>query len=195
MKEYKFLKIGNQNIQGGALRKLSHSDLVKVVSSHDIFCIQEACLENNAGCTEIPDIPGYKCFKNLRNKGKKKRVFGGNLIYYRKEYENKYIRKLGSKYQDFLWIWVDGKYFHLPTDLYICSVYIPHENSIIHNERSLDPFKILAEETAEYERQGTIYYAGDFNSRIGELKEEWELNEPILKQPSSENTVKLLKRR
>lgn len=187
MQKYKYLKIGNQNIQGGAYNKLSHPDLVKIVHNHDIFCIQEACLENDSEGSETPEISGYKCYKNLRNKGKKKRVFGGNLIYYRAEYENKYIKKLGSKYQDFLWIWVDGKYFHLPTDLYICSVYIPHENSIIHTERTNDPFKILAEETAVYEKQGMIYYAGDFNSRTGEIMEEWELNDPILKLPSGDN--------
>ena len=64
MQKYKYLKIGNQNIQGGAYNKLSHPDLVKIVHNHDIFCIQEACLENDSEGSETPEISGYKCYKN-----------------------------------------------------------------------------------------------------------------------------------
>ena len=57
----------------------------------------------------------------------------------------------------------------------------------VHNERKVDPFKVLAEETALYQNQGMIYYAGDFNSRVGELKEEWETNDPATKNSALEN--------
>ena len=56
MEKYKFLTIGNQNIQGGAFKKLSHPELVKIVCNHDIFCIQEACLETNDSHSGIPEI-------------------------------------------------------------------------------------------------------------------------------------------
>ena len=109
------------------------------------------------------------CATKARNK-----VFGGNIMYYRKELENKHIKKLGSKYNDLLWAWLDGKYFNLPTDLYICSIYIPHEKSNVHTSRGVDPYQILAEETAEYQKKGMVLYIGDFNSRTGSLPEDWD---------------------
>ena len=172
----KTLSIGSQNVQGGIVNKLGSCEdrLYREISNHDIFCIQEAWVsENQISNKPIPEITGYKCYKNLRNKGKNTKVFGGNIIYYRKEFENKHICKLGSKYNDLLWVWLDGKHFNLPTDLYLCSVYLPHEKSIIHERRKSDPFQILAEETAEYQQKGMVMYMGDFNSRTGSLSEDW----------------------
>ncbi len=127
------LKIGCHNIQGGAKRKLSHKDVVDEICQHDIYCIQESWLHNEGyghGGGSI-DIPGYKVYKSLRKKGKKKHVFGGSLIYFKKEYEEKHVKKIQSNFQDMLWVWVDGKHFKLPCDLYLCCVYIPHEYSNI----------------------------------------------------------------
>ncbi len=173
----KTLSIGSQNIQGGIVNKLSSVDqkLYKEICKHDIFCIQEAWVseDNQVTSSPIPEVQGYLCYKNLRNKGKKTKVFGGNIVYYRKELNNKYIKKLGSKYNDFLWVWLDGKHFNLPTDLYLCSVYLPHEKSNIHDVRKVDPFQILAEETANYQQKGMIMYMGDFNSRTGSSPEDW----------------------
>ncbi len=83
------------------------------------------------------------------------------MIYYRTELHDKQIRKLGSNYNDFLWVWLDGKYFNLPADIYLCSIYVPHEKSVIHETRKSDPFQILAEETVQYQQKGMVMYMGD----------------------------------
>ncbi len=170
------LRIGSQNIQGGIVNKLSSIDdkLYIEICRHDIYCVQEAWVsEDQMSSSPIPEVKGYKCYTNLRNKGRKTRVFGGNIVYFRKEFDNKYIRKLGSNYNDFLWVWLDGKHFNLPTDLYLCSVYLPHEKSSIHDIRKSDPFQVLAEETAHYQQKGMVMYIGDFNSRTGLSPEDW----------------------
>ncbi len=140
------LSIGSQNIQGGIGKKVKslQNNLYKEICKNDVYCIQESWVsdnqenENQVGDGPIPKVRGYEHFSNLRNKGKKNRVFGGNVIYFRSEFKNKYIRKLDSKYNDFLWIWLDGEFFNLPADLYLCSVYIPHEKSVVHDTRKLD---------------------------------------------------------
>ncbi len=175
------LSIGSQNIQGGIGTKVKsfQNNLYKEICKNDVYCIQESWVsenqenDNQVGDSPIPKVRGYEHFSNLRSKGKKTRVFGGNVVYFRSEFKNKYIRKLGSKYNDFLWMWLDGEFFNLPADLYLCSVYIPHEKSVVHETRKLDPFQILAEETAQYQQKGLVMHIGDFNSRTGSLPEDW----------------------
>ncbi len=76
--------------------------------------------------------------------------------------------------EDLLWLWLDGNYFCLPSDLHIYCVYIPHENSKIYTEREINMFQTLAQETAHSQTKGMILHLGDFNSRIGNLNENWD---------------------
>ncbi len=66
-----------------------------------------------------------------------------------------------------MWVWLDGKYFDLPNDIYLCCAYIPHERSIFHEEKGLDSYTILAEETTAFQKKGQIIHVGDFSSRTG----------------------------
>ncbi len=167
----KNLKIGSHNINGGGNRLLSHNDLVSEVVKHDIYLIQECWLDKTA---TVKKINGYIPYRSLRQKGKK-RVFSGGLIFIKSEYENKAVKKLPSRYEDFLWVWISGTFFNLPCDLYLCNVYIPHEKSPFHEERGgTDPFSILAEESAQYGTKGAILYMGDFNSRVGIEQENYD---------------------
>ncbi len=174
------LKIGSHNIQGGAAGKLKHYDLISLVSKFDIYCIQECWIDSSV---QVISMPGYEVYRSLRTKGNKKRVFGGCLVFVKDELHNRHVQKRNSKYEDLLWVWLDGKFFDLPTDVYLCCAYIPHEKSVIHEERGLDPYKILAEETAAYQKKGQILYMGDFNSRTGTIIENWDhvnyLTDPI----------------
>lgn len=164
------LKIGSHNINGGGKAKLSHVDLVDRISQFDIYCIQECWLEHNDDCI---NVPGYKYYRSLRKKGKNKRVYGGCLLFFKQELDNRCIKKMVSSYEDFLWVWIDGSKFDTAKDIYLCCVYIPHEGSKIHGERNVDPFSILAEETAHYQTLGDIIYLGDCNSRTGQNQEDW----------------------
>ena len=169
----KKLHIGSHNLNGGGLTKLSHIDLVLEIQKYDVYCIQECWLSNDIDTSNI-SIPGYKFYRSLRPKGKRKRIYGGCLVFYREEYENRYITKHESRYEDFLWVSFNNKYFDIPDNLYMCCVYIPHEHSVFHEERGTDPYKILAEETANYQSKGSILLMGDFNSRVGTIQENWE---------------------
>ncbi len=81
------LKIGSHNIGGGA-SKLSHSDLISLISKFDIYCIQECWIDSS-----VQDIsmPGYEVYRGLRKKGNKKKVFGGCLVFVKEELDNKHV--------------------------------------------------------------------------------------------------------
>ncbi len=88
-------------------------------------------------------------------------------------------------------MWLDGNYFNLPSDLYVCSIYIPHETSNVHATRGTDPYKILAEETADYQRKGMVLYIGDFNSRTGSDIEDWDFMDGPTPVPGSDQIMTL----
>ncbi len=92
--DIKNLTIGSHNIQGGAMTKLSQVEVKNVIMNHDIYCIQESWLDNRNGDDDICiNIPGYRVYRSVRAKGKKKRIFGGNLVFIKEQYEGKHGKK------------------------------------------------------------------------------------------------------
>ena len=86
-------------------------------------------------------------------------------------------------------VWLDKDFFNLPKDLYLCSVYIPHEESVFHDQRALDPYNVIADESAAFQRKGMILYVGDFNSRTGVLREDWDHHKELQRGESEVMTM------
>ena len=54
-------------------------------------------------------------------------------------------------------------------DLFICSVYIPPQNSPRERRLDRDHFQSLQENIYKFSKLGSIILCGDFNARIGDL--------------------------
>ena len=162
-----YLHIGSHNIQGNLAKKFNFVDVVNDSHRFDIFCIQETWLTDNYDIV----IPGYHIFRSDRKKNKRKNCgSGGVAILFKKSLE-KGLKKIESKNNDLLWVKLDKKFFGMDSDLFLCSCYIPPENSPMHNRNKENIFDTLQAEIERFSVQGEIILIGDFNSRTGTLCE------------------------
>ena len=68
---------------------------------------------------------------------------------------------------EFLWWKLDKSFFHLEDDIFICSVYIPPNNSSREKTRDFDAFTSLEEHIVKYCAYGQVILCGNFNARTG----------------------------
>ena len=57
-------------------------------------------------------------------------------------------------------------FFHINEDIYLCFSYIPPENSVFLNLYDGDIYKLLEDDISFYQKRGTVFLAGDLNSRV-----------------------------
>ena len=68
---------------------------------------------------------------------------------------------------EFLWWKLDKSFFHLEDDIFICSVYIPPNNSSREKTGDFDAFTSLEEHIVKYCAYGQVILCCDFNARTG----------------------------
>ena len=142
--------------------KTKCNDFIQLITKHDFIAITETWTEN------IPNIPNYLSFstapqKITKTKGSKSngRKSGGICIYYRKNYKN-FIELIKTS-ENFIWCKISKSILQKRKDLYICSVYIPPENSTYFDP---DIFETLENEIDYFLRLGhNVLLLGDFNAR------------------------------
>ena len=70
---------------------------------------------------------------------------------------------------DFVWWKLDKTFFKMQRDIYLCSVYIPPQNSSRERQLNHDHFEELQESIYKFIDKGEIILCGDFNARMGVL--------------------------
>ncbi|VDI04207.1 Hypothetical predicted protein [Mytilus galloprovincialis] len=80
----------------------------------------------------------------------------------------KHIEILKVSHDTVIWVKVDKTlFFDKSNDVYICFVYVPHENNIFYDKYDVDIYDCLTEDIASYSSLGPVAAIGDWNSRIG----------------------------
>ena len=122
-----FLKIGTWNIEGLSA-KLDDSDFISKITNFDLITLVETWLPY--GFNNI-NIPGYKSFSMCRKdiSQRSRRGSGGITILVRSNLRKriKFLEKDSS--EEFVWWKLDKSFFKMSHDIYICSVYVPPQNS------------------------------------------------------------------
>ena len=162
------LSIGSMNVQGSLNQKCSTSDLINIITKHDIMCLQESWLTP----ADKAEFRGYHWFRSDRKKQKRKKQNprGGIITFFKSDIQQG-LTKFQSKNQDCMWVKLDRQFFGLDQDVYLCNAYIVPRNSPYFKQGDTDALSILKEEIITYSAKGKIMIIGDLNSRIAENQE------------------------
>jgi exonuclease III len=66
---------------------------------------------------------------------------------------------------------LDKTFFNLKHDIFICTVYIPPQNSSSESQINIDHFENLQNDISKFASKGNIILCGDFNARIGVVED------------------------
>lgn len=123
------------------------------------------------------DLSGYISFNFYRKfQNRRARRNSGGTILYIKDYLRPGIEVIRSHYDTIIWLKLDKHFFHTESDIYICGVYIWCEDSPVYNVVNVDLFDILQNDINDFADLGSVYIAGDWNSRVGD-KHDFILND------------------
>ena len=161
----KLLKFCSWNIEG-LLGKLDDEDFLSTINSFDCITLVENWLKNDS----TVNIQGFYSFSKFRQKHDRAwRNSGGITVLVRSELR-KGIRFFDKESNEqFIWWKLDKDFFHMKQDLFICSVYIPPQNSPRERRLDRDHFQSLQENIYKFSKLGSIILCGDSNARIGDL--------------------------
>ena len=68
--------------------------------------------------------------------------------------------------EEFVWHKMDKMFFKLKHDIFICTVYIPPQNSSRESRLNIDHFEKLQNNIYKFANKGSIILCGDFNARM-----------------------------
>ena len=154
----KKIKIGSFNCQG---IKDKIEDLVfeKELNNHDLFAVSETWLSNE----DKISVNGYKFFPVCREKELGK--IRGGVGWFVREDLRKWIKILYNiSSENFLWCKLEKSFFNFNEDVYICSIYIPPENSSREKRLNKNHFIELSENINKIKSENIIL-VGDLNAR------------------------------
>ena len=139
------------------------------MNDYDILLLTETW-NSNLSNTKIDGYESFNCSRPKSNK-KAKRDSGGVIVYYKQRYRN-YLQLISINTNGLVWFKLKKEIGNFENDLILCLCYIPPEGSSVYrNENSdlydYDFFESLNNDIIRYSELGTIYLAGDFNSRTG----------------------------
>ncbi|CAB3984286.1 Hypothetical predicted protein [Paramuricea clavata] len=161
----KLLKFCSWNIEG-LLGKLDDEEFLTTINSFDCITLVENWLKNDS----TVNIQGFYSFSKCRQKHDRAwRNSGGITVLVGSELR-KGIRFFDKESNEqFIWWKLDKDFFHMKRDLFICSVYIPPQNSPRERRLDRDHFQSLQENIYKFSKLGSIILCGDLNARIGDL--------------------------
>ncbi len=155
------------NIQGSICRKIGFDEVRNLITSFDIFCLQETWLTDS----DSIHIDGFTTYRSDRKHNKRACGSGGVVTLVRSKL-TKGTSKILSKCNDFIWIKLDKHMLNANNDIFICNCYIPPQNCVGTKIKNKDTaFDILQNEIQYYGAMGDLILAGDMNSRTGEIQE------------------------
>ena len=71
--------------------------------------------------------------------------------------------------EQFLWWKLGNCFFDMKQDLFVCTVYIPPQNSSRERRLDCDHFESLQEDIYKFSKLGSIVLCDDFNARMSNL--------------------------
>ena len=156
------INISSWNIQsrdGLNGNKLLDPEFNKILTSSDIFCLQE--------CRKPVKIPNFICLNNLRrnNNGG-----GVSIGYSRKLSAGITEYKLANK-TDILAVVLSKSYFSLKKDVLLITCYIPPQSSKYVKKNGIQPFEDLTSILINTADTFDIIVCGDFNSRTQNIND------------------------
>ena len=120
----RLLKFCSWNIEGLA-RKLEDKDFLSIIGNFDCVSLVETWQSNND-----LNIDGFCSFSKCRQaSGKAKRHSGGITVLVKSNLRKgvKFLDKESN--EEFVWWKLEKDFFNMTQDLFVCSVYIPPQNS------------------------------------------------------------------
>ena len=119
-------------------------------------------------------IDGYCSFSCYRPKSnrKAKRHSGGIIIYFKECFANKIVL-VSMNNNGIIWFKLKKEHFGSENDIYICTCYIPPEDSCVYRNANSDLFQYdffeqLNSDIIKYSDYGDLYLTGDFNARTSD---------------------------
>lgn len=160
-----FLRFCSWNIEGLS-GKLNDSDFLSKIGQFDLISLVETWLIDRSAL----NIDGFYSFSKCRKMPMNARRNSGGITILVKSSLRKGIKFFDKEScDDFVWWKLDKNFFHLARDVFVCSVYIPPQNSPRERRLDLDHFESLQESIYKFASLGEVILCGDFNARMGNL--------------------------
>ena len=152
---------------GKSNSKANDPDVIKQITNYDIVCLAETHCKPG----EHLYIEGYCTYGVTRPVSKHvNRSFGGITLLYKQKLKNGVdILASATKTSDYFWIKLCKRFFGLDSDVFVCFVYIPPENSNYYQSRGQDMMQMIEKDASIFSKKGHIKLVGDFNARTGTL--------------------------
>ena len=136
--------------------KLLDQEFNQVIQSYAFITLVETWLPTKS---EI-NIEGFYSFSKSRKKNRRARRHSGGISSLVKQNLKRGVKIIDEKWEGFLWFKLCEDFFHLPQDIFVCSVYIPPANFPRQRKLDMDHFTPLNEQILKYRSQGDIILCG-----------------------------------
>ncbi len=157
------LKIFYWNVHGLG-DKINNDEFANKLRNNHIIILSETWLKTGV----TPTLEGYQFFGRCRARSKNaRRNSGGICIFLNRDIAKgvTFVKKQTSP--NIVWLRLCKLFFNLPHNIYIGAVYIPPEGSPYFD----NTFSILEKDISQLSTDGQILLMGDFNARVGHLKD------------------------
>ena len=131
---------------------------MSIINSFDCISLVESWLSD----ASVVNSPGFYSFSKFKQKSERaNRNSGGIIVLIKSELRKgvKFLEKESS--EEFVWWKLEKDFFHMKQDLYVCSVYIPPQNSPREQRLDCDHFELLQENIYKFSKSGNIILCGD----------------------------------
>ena len=162
----KSLHLACWNINGYKIKgfnKYTDPEFIRELSNKDIVCL----LETHCPFQESLDIPNFRCIHLIRPKNKKTNKISGGISVFVKSELRQGIKFLEHNSNDYIWLQLCSNFFGLNTDIYLCFLYNPPDNSSYTQSLENDLFELIENDITNYSQKGDVIIMGDLNSRTG----------------------------
>lgn len=160
------LYIGCWNINGykhKGFNKYSDPRFLRELENKDILCL----IETHCSLDEALSLQGYRAVHLVRPKSKRTNKISGGLSIYVKDNIRAGVKFLEHASNDYIWMRLDGTFFGLNKDLFICFLYNPPAYSSYSQTLDENIFDNIVNDVVKYSENGNILLAGDLNARTG----------------------------
>jgi len=159
------LSILSWNIHGLNSDKKSCKLFVDILAKNDICFLYESWCNVNS-YIELNGYISHNFYRKFQHKNAR-RSSAGAILYYRECLKDD-IAIVKNHFDSIIWVKLDNVFFNIEKDVYLCCAYIWGDNSPVYNTFNVDLFNILEIELSVYDKCGSVYLCGDFNSRVGQ---------------------------
>ena len=163
-----FLKFLSYNVEGLS-SKINNNEFLSHINKHDFVTLAEIWMHDG----ESLNIPGFYSFSKGRPKHRKAKRFPAGISVLVKKSFRKGVKFFSSVSSKFVWWKLEKSFFNLKKDIYVCSVYIPPQNSKCSKDNGENcPYVEIQKDILKFKKLGDIILIGDFNARKVNLQDQ-----------------------